>query len=80
MIDVCIGKFLFNNYKQAHSIIYVYSPELEAFKAVYGFGAADFEQWHHEESEWLASQCKEPAEDMLKVLYVEALERLRTAK
>ena len=32
---MCVGKFLFNNYKQARSIIHVYTPELEEFKAVY---------------------------------------------
>ena len=60
---MCVGKFLFNNYKQACSIIHVYTPELEEFKAAYSFSDADFEQWHQEESEWLASWSKEPTED-----------------
>jgi hypothetical protein len=45
-----------------------------------GFGEADFLQWHHKESEWLASRVKEPVEDTLTVSYVEALEKLRCLK
>ena len=74
LIYVSVGKFLFNNYKQACSVFNNYTPELEAFKTVYGFCRADFEQWHHKESKWLASQFKEPVEDTLKVSYVKALE------
>ena len=53
--------------------------ELQTFKALTGFAAADFLRWHQEETTFLSvAKRKEPEGTTLKVLYVEALQKLFT--
>ena len=53
--------------------------ELQTFKALTGFAAADFLRWHQEETMFLSvAKRKEPEGTTLKVLYVEALQKLFT--
>jgi hypothetical protein len=75
-----IGRFLLNNYKQALWILKEYVPQIEAFKAAYGFKDDDFLKWHQEESEYLAACKMEPIVDTMKVSYVEALKKLESAR
>ncbi|KAF8581168.1 hypothetical protein K439DRAFT_1647970 [Ramaria rubella] len=62
-----LSKFIYNNYKQATSLIADYLPEVEAFQAVHGYMDAAFHSWHQEEV---------PEENVLKIGYVEALQKL----
>ena len=49
------------------------------FKALTGFAAVDFLRWHQEETMFLSiAKRKEPEGTTLKVLYVEALQKLFT--
>ena len=74
-IDVVLGTFLLNNYKQALTICLNLGAELDWFEMSTGFGAVDFLHWHQEEVTFLSTaKGKEPEEIMLKVLYVEVLE------
>lgn len=75
-----IGKFLYNNYKQALAIIEEYTPEVAHFKSIHGFEDADFIKWHAEQLEYLTNLKDEPETDILKIEYVEALERLKKAE
>ncbi|KAF8510085.1 hypothetical protein JB92DRAFT_2728674, partial [Gautieria morchelliformis] len=64
-----LTNFMYNNYKQALSIINEYIPEVEAFKSAHGYIDEDFISWHDEEFTYLANSGKEPPEDALKVAY-----------
>ena len=75
------GKFLFNNYKQAITIISDYTPDIIALKAVMpGLADEDFVKWKEEESQYLRSLRQEPEYNMQVVAYVEALEAVKKAK
>ncbi|KAF8497296.1 hypothetical protein JB92DRAFT_3224434 [Gautieria morchelliformis] len=71
-----LSNFMYNNYKQALSIINEYIPEVEAFKSAHGYTDEGFISWHDEEFTYLSNSGKEPPEDALKVAYVEALQKL----
>jgi hypothetical protein len=71
---------LFNNYKQALSIIHEYTPKVERFKAVFHVEDSDFESWRQEELNYLENLSKEPKRDAEVVSYVEALVALDNAQ
>ncbi len=74
-IDIVLGTFLLNNYKQALAIHLNLGAKLNQFEMSMGFGAMDFLHWHQEEVAFLSTaKRKEPEEIMLKVSYIEALE------
>ncbi|KAF8481388.1 hypothetical protein JB92DRAFT_3085880 [Gautieria morchelliformis] len=75
-----LTNFMYNNYKQALSIINEYIPEVEAFKSAHGYTDEDFIYWHDEEFTYLSNSGKEPPGDALKVAYVEALQKLDQQK
>jgi len=75
--DSSAGNFLLQNYKQALDTQVNLGQELQMFKASTGFAAVDFLRWHQEETKFLSiAKWKEPEEITLKVLYVEALQKL----
>ena len=75
--DSSAGNFLLQNYKQALDTQVNLGQELQTFKALTGFAAADFLRWHKEETAFLSvAKWKEPAEITVKVSYVDALEKL----
>jgi hypothetical protein len=77
--DSFAGNFLLQNYKQALDTQVNLGQELQTFKALTGFAAADFLRWHQEETTFLSvAKRKEPEGTTLKVLYVEALQKLFT--
>jgi len=75
--DSSAGNFLLQNYKQALDTQVNLGQELQTFKALTGFAAADFLRWHQEETTFLSiAKRKEPEEITSKVSYVEALQKL----
>ncbi|KAI0751728.1 hypothetical protein C8Q80DRAFT_1098477 [Daedaleopsis nitida] len=68
-----LGRFSYNNYRQALAIIEEYTPLVDAFKNERHLEDSDFERWIEEEHEYLQSLSKEPDEDVLKVAYVESI-------
>jgi hypothetical protein len=79
--DSSAGNFLLQNYKQALDTQVNLGQELQMFKALTGFAAADFLHWHQEETMFLSvAKWKEPEGTTLKVSYVEALQKLFTLK
>jgi hypothetical protein len=75
-----LGKFLYNNYKQALGIISSYVPEIERFKQTFGYQDDDFLRWRDEEIEYLSNLSREPEHDILATAYVEALQTLHHAE
>jgi Kyakuja-Dileera-Zisupton transposase len=74
------GKFLYNNYVQALSIIKEYSKEIDNFKTTRGFSNEDFENWRTEELDYLMTVAAKLEYDVHVVAYVEALEALAKAQ
>jgi hypothetical protein len=79
-ITFLAGRFLYNNYVQALSIISNFVPEVEAFKLRHGFKDEDFEAWREEEFQYLSSLVSEPEYDVQAAAYVEALIALSQAE
>lgn len=75
-----IGKFIYDNYRQALKIIREYTPELDMFKQLHGITDSDFVKWHEEQISYLKSLKKEPEEDVLRVEYFMALSKLEKAE
>jgi hypothetical protein len=73
---VHVGRFLFNNYKQALDIINKGMTELAKFKALMSFDDNDFEAWHREELVYLKDCTSEPATASISVAYIVELEKL----
>ncbi|KAG2085421.1 hypothetical protein BD769DRAFT_1374346 [Suillus cothurnatus] len=73
-----LSRFIFNNYKQAVTLIDDFTKELDAYRLSFPDQAMDFETWVTEELAYLESIASEPARDALVVDYVEALEKLNT--
>ncbi|KAG2341488.1 hypothetical protein BDR05DRAFT_976866 [Suillus weaverae] len=71
-----LSHFLFNNYRQALTIITDYTKEIEAYHAVYPDEVLDFDSWIDEELQYLVTVGSEPQHDALTVEYVDALEKL----
>ena len=68
-----IGRFLYNNYRQALNIIKDYSPDVERMKNALQVTDEDIEGWVTEERRFLTSLKNEPEGRVLEVAYVEAL-------
>ncbi|KAI0083349.1 hypothetical protein BDY19DRAFT_987928 [Irpex rosettiformis] len=68
-----LSKFLYQNYRQALSIIKDYTPEVQRMKDALQITDQDIESWLHEEHKFLTSLKNEPEERILEVAYVEAL-------
>jgi hypothetical protein len=75
-----IGKFLYNNYKQALRIINEFTPTVEELKTQLKISDSDFERWNAEEAEYLGNLAKEPDFDIQSTAYVEALQSLSAAE
>ncbi|KAG2029849.1 hypothetical protein BDR03DRAFT_1041183, partial [Suillus americanus] len=73
-----LSHFIFNNYKQAVTLIDDFTKELDAYRLSFPDQAMDFETWVTKELAYLESVASEPARDALAVDYVEALEKLNT--
>jgi hypothetical protein len=71
---------MYNNYRQSLDIIARYSPEVRQFQCANGFSDEDFLKWRDEEATYLSNVTKGSPEDVLKVAYVEALQRLEKEK
>ena len=70
------GRFLLNNYKQALRIISSSTAELDAYRALHPNEILDFGSWAAEELAYLKAVESEPKQDVLRVTYVEELEKL----
>ncbi|KAG2033287.1 hypothetical protein BDR03DRAFT_935700 [Suillus americanus] len=73
-----LSHFIFNNYKQAVTLIDDFTKELNAYRLSFPDQAMDFKTWVTEELAYLESIASEPACDALAVDYIEALEKLNT--
>lgn len=80
MFDPVLGKFLYNNYKQALAIVNDLSPAIEELKLALKITDADFERWNTEELEFLETLTEESEEDFEAMTYVEALRSLTKAE
>ncbi|KAG1862471.1 hypothetical protein C8R48DRAFT_673269 [Suillus tomentosus] len=69
---------IFNNYKQAVTLIDDFTKELDAYRLSFPDQAMYFKTWVTEELTYLESIASEPARDTLAVNYIEALEKLNT--
>lgn len=75
-----IGNFIYNNYRQALTIIGENTATLDILCTRLGVTWADLERFLDEERQYLLSRKKEPPEVMRKVEYVQALQRLEEAQ
>ncbi|KAG1736433.1 uncharacterized protein EDB91DRAFT_1238058 [Suillus paluster] len=64
-----LSRFIFNNYKQAVTLITDFTKELDAYRLSFPDQAMDFETWVAEELAYLESVALEPARDTLAVDY-----------
>lgn len=80
LISFSKGRFLYNNYKQALSIIAEFTPEVNAFKEKHSLPDDVFEVWRNQELEYLMSLSAAPEYDVQAIAYVEALEALGKAQ
>ncbi|KIY46451.1 hypothetical protein FISHEDRAFT_47269 [Fistulina hepatica ATCC 64428] len=72
-----LGKMLYDNYRQALSIIDTESDAVsEAAKAL-NVNPDDFEHWEKEQAAYFSSSIEEPEEIVLAMAYVELLQQLR---
>ena len=70
------GRFLLNNYKQALRIISSNTAELDTYRALHPNEILDFGSWAAEEHAYLKAVESEPKQDVLRVTYMEELEKL----
>ncbi|KAI6041722.1 hypothetical protein EDC04DRAFT_2565236, partial [Pisolithus marmoratus] len=71
-----LSRFLFNNYKQALRIISANTAELDTYHVLHLDQHLDFGSWAAEELAYLKSVESEPKQDVLRVTYMEELEKL----
>jgi len=69
-----IGRYIYYNYKQALDILQEQGPNLHQICRLQGYKASDFRDWLKEEQVYLETLRKEPEDDNLRCLYVEAIE------
>lgn len=67
------GRFLYNNYVQALTIIKDYTPHVEEMKERLKITDADIDNWLKEELEFFLNLKDEPNERVLESAYVRAL-------
>ena len=75
-VNLDLGRFLLNNYKQALKIISTNTAELDAYRALHLNENLNFGSWAAEELAYLKAVESEPKQDVLRVTYVEELEKL----
>ncbi|KIM57629.1 hypothetical protein SCLCIDRAFT_57162, partial [Scleroderma citrinum Foug A] len=75
-----LSRFLLNNYKQALRIISANTAKLDAYCALHPNENLDFRSWAAEELAYLKVVESEPKQDVLRVTYVEELEKLAKLK
>ncbi|KAI0667165.1 hypothetical protein C8Q78DRAFT_932730, partial [Trametes maxima] len=73
-----LGKMLYDNYRQALSIIKDLEISVAHSMASLNITSADLERFMKEERAWLDNAGKESPEDLHEVAYVEALQELRS--
>lgn len=71
-----LGKFTFNNYRQALQILENEAVVLEEITRTKGWTGKDYEDWMEQERSWLEDLRREPEEDTFRCMYLESLERL----
>ncbi|KIM65037.1 hypothetical protein SCLCIDRAFT_23132 [Scleroderma citrinum Foug A] len=76
LINLTPNRFLLNNYKQAVRLISTNMAELDAYCALHPHENLDFGSWVAEELAYLKAVESEPKQDMLRVTYVDELEKL----
>ena len=75
------GRFIVNNFRQAKKLIADLTEELnDTMQALSIPSTATFYDWIREEREYLEGLPEEPALDLLKVEYLDALRKLQQAK
>lgn len=80
MLTGRLGKFLYDNYKQALSIIEEYEPLVKTYCREKGILESDFDVWHKEELDYLKKVTAKTPIDPGMVEYVQALQRLEDAR
>jgi KDZ transposase-like protein len=75
-----LGKFLYNNYRQALKTIDENTTILQAYEQRTSFTEKDYKQWREEEKTYLNSLRTEPMEDRLSCMYVDAYEAWKAAE
>ncbi|KAG1850888.1 hypothetical protein F4604DRAFT_1686992 [Suillus subluteus] len=71
-----LSRFIFNNYRQALTIITDYTKEIEAYRLMYPDEVLDFDSWIGEELAYLLAVGSEPQHDALTVEYINVVEDL----
>ena len=74
-----LALMLFNNYKQALSIIDVEGSAVEETICVLGIKSSDLEAWHHQQVEFFETLGEELPWDIHAITYVELLQDLESA-
>ena len=74
-----LASMLFNNYKQALSIIDVEGSAVEETAHALGINISDLEAWHHQQVEFFSTIGEEPSWDVHAITYVELLQDLDAA-
>ncbi|KAF9790844.1 hypothetical protein BJ322DRAFT_1170390 [Thelephora terrestris] len=74
-----LASMLFNNYRQALSIIDVEGPAVEETAHALGISLSDLETWHHQQAEFFETIGEESPWDIHAVTYVELLQDLDSA-
>lgn len=72
-----LGEMLHNNYEQALNVIETDGAALENALAEFKITKADLAEWHAEEVTHFQTLGQEPTADILKVAYVELLQKYR---
>jgi hypothetical protein len=80
LISLYLGRFLYNNYKQALDIINDLTPAVEELKVQLNLVDADFHHWNAEELKYLESLANEVEYNPQKTAYVKALQSLKVAE
>ena len=76
-----LGKFIFNNYRQALELIREHQPLLRSVAQGSTAPTAEtYEGWLADERQYLSDLKKEPREDTLACLYVDVLQQLWEAR
>ena len=74
-----LASMLFNNYRQALSIIDIEGSAVEETMHALGISASDLEAWHHQQVGFFETIGKESPWDIHAVTYVELLQDLDSA-
>lgn len=75
-----LGKFQYDNLRQAYRIIHENRELLREAERVHGYTGADYQRWLDEEKAYLLIVGKEPEEDVLTFGYLKALDSWQKAE